>query len=133
MAKSKPRMNVIFYSHEVGAVSAVLTGKWSIVELSNALIKSVVFKDGIYEDQPGYAISKLQDSFRDRGYDPGVINQYELTPLECTMVMKGVPPNKLSTWALIEMPWADMIICGDTPSTHITKQKWVKDWCDGKH
>jgi hypothetical protein len=126
-------MNIVFFSHEVDAVSHVLTGKWTLPQIREALIKSVVFKDGVYELNPGSAITALGSGFELCSLPRGVENQVNLTPKNLTDIMNGKVPAHNEDWVLIEMPWGDIIVGGTTPSRKVTKQSWMRDWCNGNN
>lgn len=123
-------VNVIFYSNEVDSVSFVLTGKWSLPMLRNALVKSVVFKDGIYENQPGTCVTKLRESLSELGYSQGVENVVVLEDDDLARIIRHKTPESRQRWVMIEMPWGDITIGGDVPMRRITKQTWMRDWCD---
>lgn len=121
-------MNIVFYSHEVGAVSHVLTGKWRLPELRAALMKNLNKLE--YESQPGKAVDLLRDGFEKLKKPTGVENQIELAFPDLKRIMAGQPPAKKEQWVMIEMPWLDITVGGDQPTTVTTKQKWMSDWCD---
>lgn len=122
-------MNIVFYSHEVGAVSHVLTGKWRLPELREALMKNLNKLE--FESQPGKALDLLVDGFKQVKKPVGVENQIALTMPDLKLIMEGKPPAKKEQWVMIEMPWIDITVGGDQPTTTTTKQKWMRDWCDG--
>lgn len=124
-------MNIVFYSHEIGSVSFVLTGKWRLPVIREALIKSLVFKDGIHETQPGKCLTELRTALSKLGHSDGVENQVVLTPPDLINIMQGKPPSKNDRWVMIEMPWGDIVVGGDVPTRTVSKQKWVEEWCDG--
>ena len=124
-------MNIVFFSHEVGAISHVLTGPWTLPQIREGLIKSVVFKNGIYEQQPGNALTELKHGFDIANLSVGVENQVTLSQEHLNKIMSGKVPTKHEDWTLIEMPWGDIITGGTTPTRKVTKQTWMKDWCDG--
>jgi hypothetical protein len=124
-------MNIVFFSHEVGAISHVLTGKWTLPQIREALIKSVVFKNGIYETQPGHALTELRHGFDICNVFNGVENQVTLNEDHLKTIMSGNVPATHEDWTLIEMPWGDIIVGGTTPTRKVTKQTWMKEWCDG--
>jgi hypothetical protein len=124
-------VNIVFFSHEVGAVSHVLTGRWNLSQVRDALMKSVVFKNGIYETQPGQALTELRRGFELCGMPTGEENQVVLNQKSLLSIMSGTVPATKEDWILIEMPWGDIVVGGTTPTRKVTKQSWMKDWCNG--
>jgi hypothetical protein len=123
-------VNVLFYSNEADVVSYVLTGKWSLPMIRNALMKSVVFKDGIYESQPGTCITALKEALLQCGYAAGVENVIHLEDEDLAKIIRHTVPSKNQRWVMVEMPWGDITIGGDIPQRRVTKQTWMRDWCD---
>ena len=124
-------VNIVFFSHEVGAVSHVLTGRWNLPQVRDALMKSVVFKNGIYETQPGNALTELRKGFEQCNMPTGEENQVRLNEKSLLAIMKGTVPATKEDWIMIEMPWGDIVVGGTTPTRRVTKQSWMRDWCDG--
>lgn len=124
-------VNIVFFSHEVGAISHVLTGRWNLPQVREALIKSVVFKNGIYEMQPGDALTELRKGFEQCKMPTGEENQVILNQTSLHAIMSGKVPANKEDWLLIEMPWGDITIGGTVPTRKVTKQSWMKDWCNG--
>ena len=122
--------NVLFYSNEVDAVSHVLTGTWSLPMIRDALMKGVVKNEGIYELNPGPCLTKFKEGLRKCGYDEGHENIVVLDPPDLNMIIRHKTPNKKHKWLMIEMPWGDIVMGGNIPERRITKQTWMKDWCD---
>lgn len=127
---SKKLVNIVFYSNEVDSVSYVLTGSWSLPMIRNALMSGVVNKDGIHEDQPGSCLTLFREGLKKCGYSTGHENIVKLDPPDLHEIVNHKPPNQKHRWIMVEMPWGDILMGGDVPRRRVTKQTWMKDWCD---